>query len=338
LIVLFSLIAAAQSGSIAGPDLGFVPNDSGDSVWPVLGVLGASVLGARLELPPGITVAAIAPKHDYALAIEAEDGQAAVVHLDVAHPFIVPLTDAAAHSKTARLSPTGSAAALYSADSKKLQVFSGLPNAPTLVFEFDASALPGEIDQVAVSDDAQMALVSLESGENTNNGLWAVQASGSLLLASSGRSVIAFLTNSHDAVIAEDSSQEVSLLRNIDSGFSRQSLSVLNGEEPRAFSAIAVASARKVLMTQRGSDAVTILDIDTGSRAAVSCGCDAGGLFPMKGGSAFRLNSGSGGPTMVVDVSSDEYRIVLIPPEASVAPGIPDDIPSDIRNDRRHKQ
>ena len=139
-------------------------------------------------------------------------------------------------------------------------------------------------------------------------------------------------------MIAEDSTQEVSLLRNIDSDFSRQSLSVLSAEGARAFSAIAFASTRKVLMTQLGSDAVTILNIDSSSRSALSCGCDPSGLFPLKGNSAFRLNSGSGGPMMVVDVSSEEYRIVLIPPGAGVAPGITDDIPDHIPNDRRHKQ
>jgi hypothetical protein len=335
LVVLFSLVAAAQSGSIGGPDLGFVPNDSGNSVWPVLGVPGASVLGARFDLASGISVTAIAPKHDYALAISAEDGQAAVVHLDVAHPFLSLLTDVAVPSKIASLSPTGNAAALYSAAGKKLQVFSGLPKAPALVFEFDAAALPGEIDQIAVSDDAQVALVSLESSESTNNGLWAVQASGSLRMSSTGRSVMTFLANSHDAVIAEDSSQEVSLLRNIDGDFTRQLLSALSGGEPRPFSAIAFGGTRKVLMTQRGSSAVTIFDFATGSLSALSCGCDPAGLFSLKGGLAFRLNSGSGGPMMVVDVSSDEYRVFLIPPETGVPSGSPIDA---ILNDRRHKQ
>ena len=52
LIALSSLSSAAQSGStINGPSLGFVTNEDGTAIWPLLGILGASVPGPALVLP-----------------------------------------------------------------------------------------------------------------------------------------------------------------------------------------------------------------------------------------------------------------------------------------------
>ncbi len=42
LIALSSLSWAAQSGStINGPSLGYVTNENGTAIWPLLGILGA---------------------------------------------------------------------------------------------------------------------------------------------------------------------------------------------------------------------------------------------------------------------------------------------------------
>jgi hypothetical protein len=282
LVALSNLIAIAQSGTIAGPDLGFVQSDSGDAMWPVFGVPGASALGERLKLPSGIVVASIAPQHDYAIARQSESGQTLVVVLDAVHPVIIPLEEAALNPKRVTISPTGRAVGFYSDELRTLQVISGLPRSAVKSFEFDTSILPGAIDEFAVSDDAQLALVSVKSGDNSDGGLWAVNASGAWLVASGGRFVIAFLSGRHDALIASDGSQEISVWRDIDQSLSRLPLAVLASEEPHPFQAVAAASARTVVVTQRDSDIVTILDLVTGLQSAVSCGCSPTGLFPLK--------------------------------------------------------
>jgi hypothetical protein len=312
LIALSNLVAIAQSASVGGPILGFVGDEHGASIWPVLGVLGASVLGERLELPSRIVRATIAPKNDYALAVQKEDGQAVIINLDIGSPAVVPLPSALTNVTLVQISPIGTAAALYAADSKRLQVFSGLPSAPSVAFEFDASILPGDIVGVAVSDDAQLGIVSV--GNSENNSLWAVNASGAWLLTASGRSLMTFLAHRHDAVVVEDALQEVSLLQDIDGSPSRLPLFMFT-EEPQPFSGVAISGdGRTVFVIQHGSENITMLDLETGSPAVQPCGCKPRGLFPLKDAAAFRLNGMSSGPITVLDVSSQDARIVLIPP------------------------
>ena len=314
LIALSNLVAIAQSASVGGPILGFLADEHGASIRPVLGVLGASVLGERLELPSGIIRATISPKQDYALAVQREDGQAVIVNLDIGSPTIVPLAMWALTNATlVQTSPLGTAAALYAADSKRLQIFSGLPGVPSVAFEFNASILPGDIVGIAISDDAQLGLVSI--GNSENGSLWAVNASGAWLLNASGRSLMRFLAHRHDAVVVEDALQEVSLLQDIDGSPSRLPLFVFT-ERQQPFSGVAMSDdGRTTFVTQYGSENITILDLETGSSAVLACGCKPKGLFPLKDASAFRLNGLSGGPISVLDVSSQNARIVVIPPD-----------------------
>jgi hypothetical protein len=313
LIALSNLVAIAQSASVGGPILGFVGDEHGASIRPVLGILGASVLGDHLALPSGIVRATIAPKNDYALAVQREDGQAVIVNLDIGSPTVVPLASAVTNATILKTSPMGTAAALYTADSKRLQIFSGVPGAPSVAFEFDASILPGDIVGIAVSDDAQLAIVSI--GKSESDGLWAVNASGAWLLTASGRSLATFLANRHDAVVAEDALQEVSLLQDIDGSPARLPLFMFT-EQQKPFSGVAVSGDGKTtFVTQHGSENITILDLATGSPAVLSCGCKPTGLFPLKDTSAFRLNGLSGRPISVLDVSTQDARFVVIPPD-----------------------
>jgi len=48
LLAMPAFYVAAQNGSsINGPSLGFVTNDKGTTIWPLLGILGAAVPGQR---------------------------------------------------------------------------------------------------------------------------------------------------------------------------------------------------------------------------------------------------------------------------------------------------
>jgi hypothetical protein len=315
-MIAFSLIAVGQSGSLGGPTLGFVQDDQGTMLWPILGVLGASLMGPRLELSAGIIGATISPKHDYAIAIRTEDAQVVIVDLNIEAPRIAPVADALANASMFGISPTGSAAALYSDESKRLQIFRGLPLTPSVAFEFDASILAGDVHGIAVTDDAQLALISVGSGESS--GLWAANAWGSWRLTE-GRSLMIFLAFRHDVVIAEDAVQRVSLLQSIDQSPSGFPLWVFSGE-PRAFSGVAATTnGGTVFVTRRGSGDVTVLDLETQSLAVRSCACEPTGLFPLKGAPAFRLNGLTGGPMTVLDVSSPDAQMVVIPPHPNLA-------------------
>jgi hypothetical protein len=88
-------------------------------------------------------------------------------------------------------------------------------------------------------------------------------------------------------------------------------------ESSSPFAAIYASSdERRIYVAQRGSENITIIDVETGTPAVVPCGCSPIGFFPLKGGSLFRLNGFSDAPMTVLDASAEEMRIVVVPPSA----------------------
>src|SRR5262245_48748569 len=138
LILSFSLLACAQGVSISGPSLGFISDDKGATIWPLLGIPGATVPGEALTLAESIARSAVSPRHNYALAIPA-GGQPVIVNLEAPDFAMVPLAGARPNPVLIALSPTGTAAALYEKESHVLQLLSGLPGTPAIVSEFDSS-------------------------------------------------------------------------------------------------------------------------------------------------------------------------------------------------------
>ena len=181
LICLVSTLTAdAQvQVTIGGPVLGFIEDGAGASIWPLLGVSGASVVGQNLELSAGIHSATISPKHDYAIALRDEDGQPVIVGLDGGAGTLAPLAGARRNPDLIGISPTGRAAALYAHESRILQLVTGLPDTGRTTYEFDASGpsgMVGRLTAMAVSDDGRLALLILAEGESA--ALWVVDAGG----------------------------------------------------------------------------------------------------------------------------------------------------------------
>ena len=308
----------AQNGStINGPSLGFVQDDKGTTIWPLLGILGASVPGQPLALPERITNAVISPQQDYVLAISASTGQPVVIRFDGGpNRTSIPLIGGRSNPGVIAVSPTGASAALYEKSSQVLQFVSGLPATPQVVYEVEISILDGDVQNIVVSDDASVALVLVGSERRT---LWAIQGNGSMSPVSAIRpSHIAFIAHRSDALIADDATQEVFLLQNLDQAPVRMPGIVLRDRD-RQFSAIAVSrDGRSLYGAQHGSEDISIVDLQTRETTVLSCACNPTGFFPLRGDSVFRLNGLSNGPISVLDASSSNPRTLFIPVDPNV--------------------
>lgn len=314
LIVVAAVAASPQDPgvSIGGPILGFIQDDSGASVRPILGVSGASVLGQNLELPAGLLGITVSPKQDYAVAVQSEDGQVLIIRFNAGTAAIAPLPGSRPKPDLIETSPTGRAAALYAHDSRTLQLIGGLPDTPETTFEFDVSRFPGRLSGIAVSDDGKLALLNLVGDEGAS--LWVVDSAGFSWQVAAGRlSSMAFLPRRHDAVIADDATQEVFLLQNIDQGAFRFPAIVFS-EDPRPFSGVVASNdGRTIFIAQHESDKITIVNLESRIATVVGCQCEPTGIHRLKGREVFRLNGLSGGPITVLDTSSDNPRISIIP-------------------------
>src|SRR5215468_4047430 len=82
-ILVASLTATAQDSSISigGATLGFIQDGTSTSIRPILGIPGAAVFGPNLELPADIHGVTISPRHDYAIGVRNNEGDAVIVRL-----------------------------------------------------------------------------------------------------------------------------------------------------------------------------------------------------------------------------------------------------------------
>lgn len=301
----------AQVPTLQGPILGFIPENDGTAIRPVIGIPGASLLGERLQFELKFRGAAISPKQDYAIATSTEDGHAVVIDLRSGAAAAVSLD-----ADLVAISPTGSAAAVYDHESRILRVIAHVLDAPEIVHEFDASQITGRAANIAISDEGATALVRFVDEERS--ALWVLDASGaSWPVLLDQPSAAAFFPNSSDAVVADQAAHAAFVI--LDVRRAATTVPLISADEGMSgFTSLAVSeNSQRVFLADSNSGNVAIVDLETRQTQLMSCQCQATGLYRLKGISVFRLNEASREPVMVLDASGDEPNIRLIPPRAS---------------------
>lgn len=328
LIACLAMAGRAQEAPapISGPVLGFVPAGGGTAIQPILGVLGASIFGQPLDLGFDIRHAVISPKQDFALASRAADGEPVLIRFGQDSALAGPLTGARAGADMIAISPAGTAAALYAHQDKVLQAIMRPADAPQIVFESNASEIAGQLRSLAISDDGTLALLNFRDGDTST--LWALSATGARWQLPAARPTAAnFLNGRHDIVVADDAAQEVFLLRGIDGQSTRIPVAAFR-EGFDAISGVATSDdGRQVFITSQSAGSVTIVDLTTGSAAALPCNCEASGLYRLKGNSVFRVSDLTSSPVALLDASSAEPRVIVIPPPEWVTTVFRGDLP-----------
>lgn len=319
-VCCFGITGFAQDSAINAPVLGFIPDAGGAAIQPIAGVLGASVVEQPVVFGADFRDTVIAPRQDYALAIHGVDADVVVARFGADSITADALSESRPGAERIAISPTGTAAAVYGADGV-VQVLNGLPDAPRVAFEFNASDIPGHLEQLTVADDATLALLNFATTADT--ALWAISSTGSRwLIAAQRPSAAAFIANRHDALIADDGAQEVFLIQNIDTEATRKPVSSF-AEGFEAFSGVAASDdGSTVFVTSKSSAAVAVVNLDSGSVAVLSCPCSSAGLHRLKGFNVFRLSNPWDGPVAVLDASAAEPRIILLPVRQSSSVGV----------------
>jgi len=303
--IAVSLSDTARAQALSGPILGFVPDSTGTSLLPVKGVPGASILGNSIDFNGSLSSLAVAPTQEYALALRQEDSKVVLIDLRSATPSLRPIYGM--RSVVIGISPSATAAALYDPSSGALEILGGLPEEPAIVRGINVSGIAGPISSAAVSDDGTVTL--LKSG----NGMWAVDSAGTTWqVPASQPSAAAFFPNRRDAVITDNATHSAFLLMDI--GHSN-TLTLLTwaGEEETLTGASASQDGGRVFLAGSAGN-ITVVDIRSRATVKTSCDCEPSGLNRLSGSSVFRLTEPSNEPMMVLDASSPQPRIVLIPP------------------------
>lgn len=300
-----------ETPAVGPPVLGFVFDAASKKITPVLGIPGAAVLGESLTLPP-ITGAMIAPRQDYALVSTAT---AAVSVLDLKTLEINEIQRAIPASRMF-VSPTGSAAALYLADTGAIQILTGLPHTPRVEREFSIAGLGTDLGALAISDDGRLILAALR-GQQT---VMAIGAGGTREIAVPGAvSAIAFRASTHDALLANAADDQVWLIRDVDGRAEYQMLASHNDgvSEPVA---IDFSSDGTRALVANGPGTLVSVDLGGGG-PALQAVCDHKITGLQRLADVFLLGQDvPGNKTMyLVDASAAQPRVFFVPPELELA-------------------
>jgi hypothetical protein len=308
--------AERDAGTKIGvPSLGWVFDRQSASMRPILGTLGAAMLGPAIDAGFPIASAVIDSQRGFAIAVSAEDHRIRVVRLGTSANTTVLVDGAEASPDRMILSPAGSAAMLYSVKAGRIQVVTGLPDAPVISREISTTGLVGEVLDLAISDDGQRSLLGVEYEDagslwmaEENTGLYAVPLSGS-------PGAMGFLPNSHDAVVVTRAGE----LYRID-GSSTNAYGALPGDGMGAPVGIQLSRDGKHTYIAYSNGSIFDVDSSTGSVSTTSCGCRATGLDAVNSLAAtFRINEPSTSPLLLVNVSGDVPRVWFVPPDRTTS-------------------
>lgn len=302
-----------KTASVAPPVLGYVV-DSAHQVRPVIGVVGAASVGNSIDLGFDVTQAAVPPNHDYILATA--DGSNWPILLQVSGGALTPQwfafaqsnTDPAAFIDRVALSPTGSAAALFSSAQGRIYVFTNLSRAAVAYGLIDVSGL-GAVTAVGVSDDGKKVAIGVSDGQH-----------GALYVSINGRPpfpaatlshpvAIAFLRKSSNAVVADDQQNTVYIV------LGEHAFPIASASNGVATPVAVAASNDNQRIFVANSQTGSVMTISLGGNAAdpVYCNCNLTGLYPTNTDSVFRLTDFSGSPVLLFDASRAAPRITFVP-------------------------
>ncbi|MBI3209740.1 MAG: hypothetical protein HYZ37_12695 [Candidatus Solibacter usitatus] len=292
---------AAQS-PIRGPLLGWAWDSRTETLRPILGITGSSLLGKSLDVGAAVKHAAVASGQDVALAILGDHRTVARVHLkaDVANAVFEEIPDGAG---SVVLSTSESAALVWHPLLNRIYVVTGWRTSAPPVWWVKSEAV-GSAVSMAVSDDGEFVL--------------AISAEGSVsLLERSGARVLwegmgargaAFLENSRTALIA--SATGVWVARDLPAW--SDPVLLRDGE---SWGTVAAIDGQRALLTDRGSQSVLEVNLATGEVRSAQCPCMPAALSRLNGDGVYRLNELGGGPLWLAEISEAGIRTVFVPPD-----------------------
>jgi len=307
LLVLF-LVTALSAGAaddlpVSGPVLGYAWDAGLSRLRPILGIPGSSLLGAPVDPGLPLALAEVSPSQDYALGVHGANGELLVVRFPA---LTVGRVAGVGGVTRIAISPSGSAAAVYSQDIQALWILTGLPDAPLAA----QVPLPGAISALAVNDAGDLALAV--APEQLFAQLFALGpgAEPRLLGPAGAGLLLAFLERSSDALIADPARREVTLLRGLAERV------VLAGERDGVVDPVAVAAAgRRVLVADRGAAAVLVVDLGGGPPVRVDCPCGVASLQRLRGDAVFRVTATFQSASWLVEAGGEQPRLWFVPPD-----------------------
>jgi hypothetical protein len=300
----FPVILAAQS--IAVPHSGLIFDSSSKVFRPILGVPGAAIMGAVLDIHGEMHTVAACSQQQFALVASGREGGVTLIHLDTLKtsaiaPALLDTPD------QIQLSAGCSAAAIYSAAANRLQVLTGLPAKPVIAADLTLD-LPAAVSSLAVSDDGLIVIAAVPG-----KAVYLVPAAGRVVaLQSIERDAVVAMHGTQDAIVADQFSNSVTLIAN---AAGSPASTVLAGPD----AGIDVPSgvwfdtrSQNVVVANSGNGKIALLPLAGGTADLIACECQLGGLSPLTDRTYELPSPSASQPLRMLDLSSSPPRVVFV--------------------------
>ncbi len=277
---------ARRAPSIGMPIVGYVMGPGPVDIRPILGTVASAHAGDLLRVPEGAARLYLPPKQRYALVEQSSEQSIAVWPLGKAslagEDLVRPISGALRRAALVAFSPRAESAVLYSRDSDRLQVISGLPFKPSVVRQISTINL-GELSMIAVTDDATLVVAGLADGvlmSSSDGARWRPLPAGYTPQAWS------FVPNTHDLVISDTTQKLIVLLPNA----AHRAASIL-AEEVRADRLVLTRDGQLVVAADSINGNLWAIELKTGVITPISSGTPVNELSSLEAARAFLLSS-----------------------------------------------
>ena len=292
--ILFLILSIPGWSQVGAPFLGYFVD--GTRVRPAHGIPASSSVGGAIDAGDFSLVQAV-PGQDFLLAVSAASGEVSLLRPGKGFEALKGVGSA---PDAIFPSPRGTAAALWFAASRRIQVVSNLGGAPEVrqvAFVADAPST------LAVSDDGAW-VAGLWSGNLRTFGPFGEP--GTIALDAPAKAV-AFAAASHDLAVA--TLKGIVRVANL----TQPELGMIDGTEDAT--ALAFTPENRTLAAATAGRSLVAIRFDTGAVVRTECNCTPEGLFRLTR-SAFRITGLQRNSYLLFDADSGE---ILTAPLATPA-------------------
>lgn len=307
-----SQTSAGAAQPMQAPMLGFAYASGVTEVRVINGVSGASTQGSALNLPSNVTGISFSPRQNSALVAVSGGGPVGVISFQTAQPGpLMTISGAISQPDIIAFSPTGAAAALYSASEGHLQVVTGLPSSPQVTRDLTSAQFPANPQALAIADDG----VTLLEGTSDNSIYLLSGNSPQLLENVSALGAIAFNPKTTDALIFDRGAGTLALMANVSVQHSTQAVaSGLTGLEGAVFLA---SDGRNALVSAANAKSVWEVNLQSLQTQTVPLQTPATMLMPLRTAGNYLLTWQPGGLAWIIDTNLSKAAVYLVPAAAT---------------------
>ena len=317
-LLLFPIcLALADQDPIGGPVAGYATDSSRTQLRTIFGVPGAFAFSEPLPLPEGVRQVRLAPGQDFAL-VERTNSAPGVLFLKAgAVDRLAPVEGAMPSADWIAFSPGAGSALLFSAAAHRLQVLSGLPDAPRVLLDLDAATLPEQPVLGAVSDDGSLVLVA--SGAS----VYRVPREGAAQVVLSAGGALCRSRCCATAWMPRYRTPRTGSVQVVRNAASNPVVRVLASGLDGIGTVFPAWDGRSLFVTRPGVETVSSIDLVSGEVRSFPSAVAAEGLMPLRNRDTFLISARAHQPGWVFYRDGMAGRVVFIPASKPAARDLP---------------